>query len=214
MTRVSRLSLLWRALVVGLAPGWSNHRGLATHRHSVCSIRRVTEQHARHQSSGLIRARPKIPNNWQFGQVASVLDRRRLDHVWILQRPGTPQRLHERARAAPPLLQFDSAGNFVRRGAVPVKGMNGRGTEHGVYVDPKGFVWIGGSGPKDNQVLKFTKSGQFVIQIGRAGQSKGNADTENLNQPADTFVYSKTNELFVADGYGNRRVIVFDADKR
>ena len=50
------------------------------------------------------------------------------------------------------------------------------------------------------------------MQIGRAGQSKGNADTQNLNQPADTFVYAKTNELFVADGYGNRRVIVFDAD--
>ena len=50
------------------------------------------------------------------------------------------------------------------------------------------------------------------MQIGRAGQSKGNADTQNLNQPADAFVYAKTNELFVADGYGNRRVIVFDAD--
>src|SRR5205085_2281845 len=50
------------------------------------------------------------------------------------------------------------------------------------------------------------------MQIGRAGQSTGNADTQNLNQPADTFVYPRTNELFVADGYGNRRVIVFDAD--
>ena len=81
-----------------------------------------------------------------------------------------------------------------------------------MYVDPKGFVWIGGNGANDNQILKFTKAGKFVMQIGRAGQSKGNADTQNLNQPADTFVYAKTNELFVADGYGNRRVIVFDAD--
>jgi hypothetical protein len=79
-------------------------------------------------------------------------------------------------------------------------------------VGPKGYVWIGGNGTKDNHVLKFTKAGKFVMQIGRAGQSKGNADTQNLNQPADTFVYAKTNELFVADGYGNRRVIVFDAD--
>jgi DNA-binding beta-propeller fold protein YncE len=80
-----------------------------------------------------------------------------------------------------------------------------------VYVDPTGYVWIGGNGAKDHHVLKFTKAGKFVMQIGRAGQSKGNADTQNLNQPADTFVYAKTNELFVADGYGNRRVIVFDA---
>jgi DNA-binding beta-propeller fold protein YncE len=73
-------------------------------------------------------------------------------------------------------------------------------------------VWIGGNGPKDHQIIKFTKAGKFVMQIGRAGQSKGNADTQNLNQPADAFIYAKTNELFVADGYGNRRVIVFDAD--
>ena len=152
---------------------------------------------------------PKIPNNWQFGQVASVsVDAQ--DHVWVLQRPGTlsPE---EKARAAPPLLEFDAAGNFVQAWGGPGQGYEWPSSEHGVYVDPAGYVWIGGNGAKDNHVLKFTKAGKFVMQIGRAGQSKGNADTQNLNQPADTFVYAKTNELFVADGYGNRRVIVFDA---
>ena len=94
----------------------------------------------------------------------------------------------------------------------PGQGYEWPNSEHGVYVDPKGFVWIGGNGDKDHQILKFTRQGQFVLQIGRAGQSKGNADTNNLNQPADAFVFAKTNELIVADGYGNRRVIVFDAD--
>ena len=153
---------------------------------------------------------PKIPNNWQLGQVASVaIDA--TDHVWILQRPGTlaPE---EKPRAAPPLLEFDPAGNFVQAWGGPGEGYEWPNSEHGVYVDPKGFVWIGGNGDKDHQILKFTKTGKFVMQIGRAGKSSGNADTGNLNQPADTFVYSKTNELFVADGYGNRRVIVFDAD--
>jgi len=156
------------------------------------------------------RAWPKIPNNWQFGQVASVsIDAQ--DHVWVLQRPGTlsPE---EKPRAAPPLLEFDAAGNFIQAWGGPGEGYDWPNSEHGVYVDPKGFVWIGGNGTKDNHILKFTKAGKFVMQIGRAGQSKGNADTQNLNQPADTFVYAKTNELFVADGYGNRRVIVFDAD--
>ncbi len=156
------------------------------------------------------RAWPKIPNNWQFGQVASVsIDAQ--DNVWVLQRPGTlsPE---EKPRAAPPLLEFDAAGNFIQAWGGPDKGYDWPNSEHGVYVDPKGFVWIGGNGTGDNHVLKFTKTGKFVMQIGRAGQSKGNADTQNLNQPADTFVYAKTNELFVADGYGNRRVIVFDAD--
>jgi DNA-binding beta-propeller fold protein YncE len=156
------------------------------------------------------RAWPKIPNNWQFGQVASVsIDAQ--DNVWVLQRPGTlsPE---EKPRAAPPLLEFDAAGNFIQAWGGPGKGYEWPNSEHGVYVDPKGYVWIGGNGTGDNHVLKFTKAGTFVMQIGRAGQSKGNADTQNLNQPADTFVYAKTNELFVADGYGNRRVIVFDAD--
>src|SRR5688572_14176097 len=152
----------------------------------------------------------KIPNNWQFGQVASVaIDAQ--DHVWVLQRPGTlaPE---EKPRAAPPLLEFDAAGNFIQAWGGPGAGYEWPNSEHGVYVDPKGFVWIGGNGDNDHQILKFTKTGKFVMQIGRAGKSTGNADTRNLNQPADTFVYAKTNELFVADGYGNRRVIVFDAD--
>jgi DNA-binding beta-propeller fold protein YncE len=153
---------------------------------------------------------PTIPNNWQFGQVASVaIDAQ--DHVWVLQRPGTLTPA-EKPRAAPPLLEFDPAGKFVQAWGGPGEGYEWPNSEHGVYVDPKGFVWIGGNGDNDHQILKFTKAGKFVMQIGRAGKSTGNADTRNLNQPADTFVYAKTNELFVADGYGNRRVIVFDAD--
>jgi DNA-binding beta-propeller fold protein YncE len=153
---------------------------------------------------------PTIPNNWQLGQVASVaIDSN--DHVWVLQRPGTlaPE---ERPRAAPPVLEFDAAGTFVQAWGGPGEGYDWPNSEHGVYVDPKGFVWVGGNGDNDHQILKFTKAGRFVMQIGAAGKSTGNADTRNLNQPADTFVYAKTNELFVADGYGNRRVIVFDAD--
>ena len=212
MTQVGRLSLLWRALVVGPLLGititavWE-HTGTV----SAQSAQSAASRDAREAPKFSVDPTwPKIPNNWQFGQVASVsIDAD--DNVWILQRPGTlaPD---ERPRAAPPLLQFDSAGNFVQAWGGPGTGYEWPSTEHGVYVDPKGFVWVGGSGPKDNQVLKFTRNGKFVMQIGRAGQSKGNADTENLNQPADTFVYAKTNELFVADGYGNRRVIVFDAD--
>jgi DNA-binding beta-propeller fold protein YncE len=64
----------------------------------------------------------------------------------------------------------------------------------------------------DDQLLKFTQDGKFVMQIGHANMSAGNADTKNLHQPADVFVYKKTNEAFVADGYGNHRVIVLDAD--
>ena len=85
----------------------------------------------------------------------------------------------------------------------------------------KGFVWISGNGgwPKptaagsgDDMILKFTTAGKLVMQIGTRGQSTGNTDTANVHQPADVFVHAPTNELFVADGYGNQRVVVFDAD--
>jgi DNA-binding beta-propeller fold protein YncE len=153
---------------------------------------------------------PTIPGKWVLGEVSSVsIDAQ--DHVWVLQRPGTLEPA-EKPKAAPPVLEFDANGNLVQAWGGPGQGYEWPATEHGIYVDSKGFVWIGGNGAKDHQILKFTKAGKFVMQIGRAGQSKGNADTQNLNMPADAFVHTPTNELFVADGYGNRRIIVFDAD--
>jgi DNA-binding beta-propeller fold protein YncE len=153
---------------------------------------------------------PTIPNGWVFGWVSSAsVDNQ--DHVWVLQRPGT-LRPEEKAKAAPPVLEFDATGKFIQGWGGPGADYEWPQTEHGIYLDPKGFVWIGGSGDKDNQLLKFTKSGKFVMQIGHRGQSKGNKDTANLGSPADVWLHSKTNELFVADGYGNRRVIVFNPD--
>ena len=153
---------------------------------------------------------PKLPGKWVFGQVSSVsIDSQ--GHAWVLQRPTTV-RDDQKAMAAPPVLEFDEAGNFIQGWGGPGEGYEWPEIEHGIYVDPKGFVWIGGNGKSDHHLVKFTKAGKFVMQIGRKGQSKGNTDTQNVNQAADTFVYAKTNELFVADGYGNRRIIVFDAD--
>ncbi len=78
-------------------------------------------------------------------------------------------------------------------------------------MDHNDFVWIGGNGPED-QVLKFTRSGDFVMQIGGLATPGGNGDTRRLGRPADAWVHAPTNELFIADGYGNRRIIVFDAE--
>src|SRR5262245_36694778 len=81
-----------------------------------------------------------------------------------------------------------------------------------MFVDYKENVWISGNGMKDTNILKFTRNGKFLLQIGHHGKTAGNDDTENFNRPAGVVVYPKTNEVFVADGYNNRRVIVFDAD--
>jgi len=153
---------------------------------------------------------PKLPAQWAWGQVSSVsVDDR--DHAWILQRPRSV-RTDQKEMAAPPVLEFDAAGNFVQGWGGPGEGYDWPEIEHGIYVDPKGFVWIGGNGKTDHSLIKFTKAGKFVMQIGKKGESKGNSDTRNVNMAADTFVHARTNELFVADGYGNKRIIVFDAD--
>ena len=155
---------------------------------------------------------PKLPAKWVFGQVSSVsIDER--GHAWVLQRPTTV-RADQKAKgmAAPPVLEFDEAGNFVQGWGGPGAGYDWPETEHGIYADPRGFIWVGGNGATDNHLVKFTKDGKFVMQIGKKGASKGNNDTDNVKQAADIFYYAKTNELFVADGYGNRRVIVFDGD--
>jgi DNA-binding beta-propeller fold protein YncE len=161
---------------------------------------------------------PKVPNNWTLGHVSSVaVDRQ--DHVWILHRPNTiPE--DRRGRAAPPVLEFDANGAFVNAWGGPADGYDWPDSEHGIAVDYKDHVWIGGSAPvapslrmlDDDMLLKFDRKGKFLLQIGGRDKSGGNKDTRSVHQSADVFVYPKTNEAFVADGYGNRRVIVFDAD--
>lgn len=149
----------------------------------------------------------KIPNGWVLGQVASAAADEH-DHIWILHRPRV---VRAGQKTGPPVMEFDADGNYVQGWGGDGPGYDWPSSEHGIYVDPKGFVWIGGQG-NDDQILKFTKAGKFVMQIGKGGNRKTNKDTKNFWKPADVFVYAKTNELFVADGYGNKRIIVFDAD--
>jgi hypothetical protein len=167
------------------------------------------------------RAWPKVPAQWKLGDPSSIaIDAQ--DHVWVLHRPRT-LKPEQAAMTAPPVIVFDSAGNYVKAWGGAGKGYEWPEREHGIHIDYKGFVWLGGNncptnglpGLKpvaDDQLLKFNQDGKFVMQIGHSNQSKGNADTANLHRPADEWVYPPTNELFVADGYGNHRVAVFDAD--
>ncbi|MEO8256510.1 MAG: hypothetical protein ABI868_04110 [Acidobacteriota bacterium] len=161
---------------------------------------------------------PTLPNSWVVGHVSSVaVDRR--DHVWILHRPNTIAE-DRRGRAAPPVVEFDANGRFVNAWGGPGTGYDWPDSEHGIAVDYRDHVWIGGSAPvapslrnlDDDMLLKFDNKGKFLLQIGGRSVSGGNKDTRGVHQSADVFVYPKTNEAFVADGYGNRRVIVFDAD--
>ena len=206
-----------------------------------------------------------LPNHWVTGNIIGVsVDAQ--DHIWIIHRQGSLEAMENYAVANPPgpkrqagvveaeccapapaVLEFDEAGNLLANWG----GKDGDNyvwplSNHGITVDYKGNVWIGGNaatagvaaeeglapagragrgaapaaprapgGPPlyhDSMVMKFTQDGKFLMQIGKAGQSKGSNDTENLGRPAKMFVDPKTNELYVADGYGNKRVIVYDAE--
>jgi DNA-binding beta-propeller fold protein YncE len=153
-----------------------------------------------------------LPNHWIVGAVAGVaVDRR--DHVWITHRPSTLQPNETRSiwRAAPPVLEFDADGTLLSSWGGPSGGYQWPQLEHGIAVDDEDNVWLGGGGEKDAQLLKFTRDGRFLLQIGRQGQGRGSNDTENLGGAAQMVVDSATRELYVADGYVNHRVIVFDS---
>jgi DNA-binding beta-propeller fold protein YncE len=210
----------------------------------------VLEKQAAVEAAGVMAPRfevdplwPKpLPNHWVMGAVIGVaVDGS--DNVWVIHRAGSLEAKEQYATwdppasqccvGAPPILQFNADGDLIGHWGGPGEGYNWPASNHGIDVDYKGNVWIGGNGrgrqreaaalPHDESrmgagavhdsfVLKFTQSGKFLMQIGKPNTGTGSNDTANLKLPAKTLVDPKTNELYVADGYGNRRVIVFDAD--
>ncbi len=163
-----------------------------------------------------------LPNHWLLGWTIGVwVDEQ--DHIWIIHRGAGGLHNNERGleldppiseccRTAPPILEFDQVGNLLRHWGGPGQGYEWPQSNHGIHIDYKGNVWIGGNGQKDAQVLKFTKDGKFLMQVGHMGKNAGSNDLENFWRVAKIWVDPKTNEAYIADGYGNKRVAVIDAD--
>jgi hypothetical protein len=191
-----------------------------------------------------------LPNHWLLGSTIGVwVDAQ--DRVWIIHRSSSTLDATERGaevtppvaeccKGAPPVLAFDQQGNLVSYWGGPASGYEWPSSNHGIFVDHKGNVWIGGNGPGDSQILKFTREGKFLNQFGKANvraiaggaappaaaqagrgaagagaQAKyqGNShDQTSFGRVAKIFVDAKTNKAFVADGYLNKRVAVLDAD--
>lgn len=164
-----------------------------------------------------------LPNNWGIGQAAGVaVDSR--DHVWVIHRPRsmtedergaalTPPR-SECCIPAPSVLEFDTDGNLLQAWGGPGHHPAWPENEHGIQADHEGNIWIGGNGANDHVLLKFTRDGRFLMQLGKHRETGGSNDTERLGRPADIEVDPSNGEIFVADGYQNRRIIVFDAAGR
>ena len=165
-----------------------------------------------------------LPNNWLLGQAIGVgVDAQ--DHIWIVHRQdslGANEAAADQnpptascCRRAPPILEFDQAGNLLRHWGGPGQGYDWPNSNHGITIDHKNNVWIGGNVGSDAHVLKFTQDGKFIAQFGKPapqGKSWGSNDLENFGRVAKIFVDPKENEAYLADGYGNKRVAVIDAD--
>ena len=114
---------------------------------------------------------------------------------------------------APPVLEFDQAGNLLRSwGGQDGPGYQWPSSNHGIYVETDGTVWIGGNGGGDGMVLKFTQDGKFLMQVGKKGVPIDSNSTEHFGMVAKISIDKKENEAYISDGYGNKRVVVIDAD--
>ena len=177
----------------------------------------------------------QLPHGYVFGPSGGVtVDAK--GHIWAYSRP-TQLRIaindppeEESGVPAPSVIELTPDGRFVRgwggklaMSKADLAKFDWPIQEHGIALDGKDRVWVCGNGRdpqgekekrsrEDNQCLVFTTEGKFVMQVGKAGQNKGSLDTENLGRPSQPVYWAKTNEMFISDGYGNRRVVVLDAD--
>ncbi len=159
-----------------------------------------------------------LPEDWLLGNVVGVATDS-ADNVWIIHRPGS----QAGAAETPPVIAFDATGSVVQSWGGPGDGYDWGTQTHGIHVDHDDNVWVGFGGglpydpasptTTDNAlVLKFTPAGEFLLQIGDFGRgTEGSGSTEFLGQPTDIFVDAEADEVYITDGYTNRRVIVFDA---
>ena len=162
-----------------------------------------------------------MPENWVFGQCSGIaVDSH--DNVWVIHRGNSldeseagaiqnPPR-SECCQPAPPVVCFDPAGNVIHAFGGIGKVDNWPQNEHGIYVDNSDNVWVGSNGREDHVVHKLTVDGKLLLTIGELGKTSGSNDKKHLGQPADITVDDAANEVYIADGYGNRRVVVFDSN--
>jgi hypothetical protein len=164
----------------------------------------------------------QLPNNWIMGQVGGMaVDQQ--DHIWVLQRPSSNAKddlgaaqnppVAQCCVSAPPVLVFDAEGNLLKSWGGPGVGYDWPSSEHSILVDHSGNVWITGNGAKDRQALKFASDGKFLLEIGHPSAAPmNNSDTTILGRPAGMDIDEQAHEIYIADGYLNRRIIVFDSE--
>jgi len=163
----------------------------------------------------------EMPDLWIMGAVTSVFVDAD-DHVWVTHLPETltPEEtsvvqdppLGTCCVPAPVVIEFDAEGNVVQGWGNPATQDVSEfpRNAHGLFVDHNGYVWIGTY--RHHRVMKFTRDGQPLMTIGEYDNNGGSNDPDLLGGPAGIWVDPATNEVYIADGYRNRRVVVFNGE--
>ena len=162
-----------------------------------------------------------LGNHWILGSAIGVgVDSR--DHVFIIHRGNGNERTEMGAASdpptgecclpAPPILEFDPQGNLVNGWGGPSDEYRWPTSNHGITVDPNDNLWIGGNGGGDSQILKFSRDGQLLLEIGLPDMGNNSTTTEHFSRVAKISFDATGTEAYVADGYGNKRVAVLDAN--
>ena len=162
-----------------------------------------------------------LPNQWILGSTIGLgIDSK--DHVFIIHRGDSTldQRTEAGAnanppigsccRSAPPIIEFDPEGNVVNSWGGPGAGYTWPNSNHGLALDNKDNVWIGGNGQGDTQVLKFTHDGKLLKQFSSAGQPYNSNSRTSFGRVAKIAFDPAANEAYLADGYSHKRVAVID----
>jgi len=164
-----------------------------------------------------------LPNHWILGGITGLFVDKD-DHVWVLNRPRD-LKVDEVAKGdaeccarAPAILEFDTAGNLLKSWGTPDMVPGWPQSEHTIFTDNEGNVYIAGAQAGDT-LLKFTSDGKFVKDFGHRGpkvargqqQKQDNQQTDLLLRGvAAATLDESAGEIYVADGYLNKRVMVYD----
>jgi hypothetical protein len=172
-----------------------------------------------------------LPPNWTIqGVTGMFVDKD--DHIWVLNRPRDLDKGESFALLNPPtaeccvpppaVLEFDVEGNLLRSWGVPDSVPGWPRSEHTIFTDRAGNVWIAGATAGDT-LMKFTADGKFISEFGHRGprlppeetakQREDNQQTALLLRGvAGAELDEDAHEIYIADGYLNKRLIVFDLD--
>jgi DNA-binding beta-propeller fold protein YncE len=163
-----------------------------------------------------------LPNGWVLGMTIGVgVDSR--DHVFIIHRQQAVQDTIHEGMPAPPVLEFDPEGNLVGHWGGAGEGYVWPESNHGIAIDHKDNVWIGGNGGPDSHILKFSHDGKLLATFGipgrvpvaspAAGHTAGRSSSlEHFGRVAKIAFDAAANEAYAADGYLNKRVAVLDME--